>query len=205
MKKQKESTIYKARDGDRKAYQELVEFWHPRIYNFAYKYFSSNSRRGVPHDLAMEVSQKTFISVHRNLGKLQDTKRFKGWLYRIALNYCYEEDRRNQRKPIFSFQELGKHQEVSLRDSYVERSTSPYASVRKQNCKEWIYKALEQIPKEQRTVVIMKEFEGLKFKEIAQSLEISENTAKSRMYYGLHALRKIFEAWDLDKESMLYE
>ena len=51
--------------------------------------------------------------------------------------------------------------------------------------------ALSQISTEQRSVVIMKEYEGLKFHEIAEILEVSENTIKSRMYYGLGALKKI--------------
>lgn len=205
MKDDQEDNIYKAQRGDKQAYTRLVEHWHPRIYNFAYKYFSGKSRQIVPHDLAMEVSQKTFISVFKNLSKLEDTRKFTGWLFRIALNYCYEEDRKYKRKPVFSFMEMGKHNESYLKDSLPVRNQGPFTTTNRNNCKEWIYRALQQIPEEQRTVVIMKEFEGLKFKEIAESLDLSENTVKSRMYYGLSALRKVFDSWNLDKESMLYE
>ena len=205
MKDDQEDNIYKAQRGDKHAYTLLVRHWHPRIYNFAYKYFSGKSRQVVPHDLAMEVSQKTFISVFKNLSKLEDTQKFTGWLFRIALNYCYEEDRKYKRKPVFSFMEMGKHSESQLKDSLEVRNHGPFTTANRNNCKEWIYRALQQIPEEQRTVVIMKEFEGLKFKEIAESLDLSENTVKSRMYYGLNALRKVFDSWNLDKESMLYE
>jgi RNA polymerase sigma-70 factor (ECF subfamily) len=58
---------------------------------------------------------------------------------------------------------------------------------------------------EQREVVIMKEYEGLKFREIAEVLNISENTVKSRMYYGLDGLRKILEKRNLDKDTLGYE
>ncbi|MGC4022107.1 MAG: sigma factor-like helix-turn-helix DNA-binding protein [Cyclobacteriaceae bacterium] len=51
----------------------------------------------------------------------------------------------------------------------------------------------------------MKEYEGLKFREIAEALNISENTVKSRMYYGLDALKKIFEQRNITKESIGYE
>ena len=54
-----------------------------------------------------------------------------------------------------------------------------------------IMRAIQQLPEEQRTVLILKEYEGLKFREIAATLDISENTAKSRLYYGLKALRKM--------------
>ncbi|NEQ55764.1 MAG: hypothetical protein F6K11_37625 [Leptolyngbya sp. SIO3F4] len=52
---------------------------------------------------------------------------------------------------------------------------------------------------------MMKEYEGLKFREIAKVLGISENTVKSRMYYGLKHLREIFELWNLKKENTYYE
>ena len=55
-----------------------------------------------------------------------------------------------------------------------------------------VLQALQKLPVEQRTVIIMKEYEGLKFREIAEILNISENTAKSRLYYGLKGLKKIF-------------
>ncbi len=205
MKDEQEDNIYKAKSGDKRAYNLLVRQWHPKIYNFAYKYFSGKSRQVIPHDLAMEVSQKTFISVYRNLSKLEDTQKFSSWLFRIAINYCYEEDRKHKRKSVFSFMEMGRHSEANMRDSFEGQSAGPYATTHHKNCKDWIYQALKQIPEEQRTVVIMKEFEGLKFKEIAETLKLSENTVKSRMYYGLNALRKVFDSWNLDKESMLYE
>ena len=57
-----------------------------------------------------------------------------------------------------------------------------------------------EISEEQRMAVIMKEYEGMKFKEIANALEVSENTVKSRVYYGLTALRKILIAKNISKE-----
>jgi RNA polymerase sigma-70 factor (ECF subfamily) len=60
--------------------------------------------------------------------------------------------------------------------------------------------ALQALPEEQRTVIIMKEYEGLKFREIAEVLELPENTVKSRLYYGLRALRKFFLTTNLKRE-----
>jgi len=63
-----------------------------------------------------------------------------------------------------------------------------------------ILSALQQLPEEQRTVIIMKEYEGLKFREIADVLDISENTAKSRLYYGLQNMKKILLSNQASKE-----
>ena len=51
----------------------------------------------------------------------------------------------------------------------------------------------------------MKEYQGLKFVEIADALQISVNTVKSRLYYGLRALRKVLDKWNIDMETMTYE
>ena len=68
-----------------------------------------------------------------------------------------------------------------------------------------LHKALLQLPNDQRVVVIMKEYEGLTFPEIAEILDEPINTVKSRMYYGLRALKKTFDSWNINKEVFNYE
>ena len=63
-----EHLITQAKEGDRAAQGKLMQVWYKRIYNFSYKFFYD-------HDMAMEVAQKTFISMHRNIGYLQDANR----------------------------------------------------------------------------------------------------------------------------------
>ncbi len=199
------SNITRAKKGDQRAFNAIVREWYPRIYNFACKYFSTQSSRHAAHDLALEVCQKTFISVHKNLPKLNEEHKFKPWLYKIATNNCLEEDRKRHRNTVVPFVELGYRQENHLRDTHPASSPDPEKIARKADLQYWILHALSQIPEEQRLVIIMKEFEGLKFREIAQTLSVSENTVKSRMYYGLDAMKKILTTWKLDKEKMLYE
>ena len=65
-----DNLIARAKEGDQGAQGKVVQLWYKRIYNFSYKFF-------LDHDLAMEVSQKTFISMCKNLPALQDNSRFK--------------------------------------------------------------------------------------------------------------------------------
>ena len=85
------------------------------------------------------------------------------------------------------------------------RTLEPDSVVHRQNVKELLNKALQAIPAEQRVVVVMKEYQGLKFTEIAEVLKVPLNTVKSRMYYGLSALKKVFERWNIDEEMVRYE
>lgn len=197
-----EMLVNKARNGDRKAFNHLVNLWNNRIYNFTYKYFND-------HDLAMEATQRTFIAVYKNLKKLEQPARFRSWLYRIASNNCHEEERRNKRRWTVSlFKSAKKEEEVAPWGKYEKdnnRFANPDQQYQKNELQEVLHRALKELSEEQRIVVIMKEYEGLKFKEIAEALDISENTAKSRMYYGLNALRKILTKWNINKETIHYE
>jgi RNA polymerase sigma factor (sigma-70 family) len=195
-----DTLITKAQQGDQNAQGKLVQLWYKRIYNFGYKFF-------MDHDLAMEISQKTFISMCKNVASLQDTARFKSWLYKIAVNYCREEARKRKGNRSLSFDVVwNRDAEDSPRwESSGHRHHDPERQFQHSELSEILQKALYELNDDQREVVIMKEYEGLKFREIAEALNISENTVKSRMYYGLDGLRKILERKNIDKDSMGYE
>jgi RNA polymerase sigma factor (sigma-70 family) len=182
-----ECLVEKSQKGDNHAFGKLVGLWFKRIYNVALRYFGE-------HDLAMEVTQRTFISVYKNLHGLRDIKRFKYWLYRVALNQCHEEERRQKKKTWFS---LFKSDEARNME---EMNFHPEKEYQQKETEELMGNILKTIPEEQKVVIIMREYEGMKFREIAETLGISENTAKSRMYYGLKSLRKIIESSGLNLE-----
>lgn len=189
-----------ARSGDMVAMNQLVKQWQKRIYNFAFKYFND-------HDMAMEVTQKTFISMNKNLSKLKDDKSFKSWLYRIASNYCHEEARRQQNKWVLPFMKIQNDKDKKTIDDSpnINRSNDPEQNLGNLELKDLLKKALSTLPEEQRLVVIMKEYEGLKIREIAEVLDISDNTVKSRLYYALGSLRKLLDQWNITRENIHYE
>ena len=195
-----ETVIARAKQGDQNAQGKLVQLWYKRIYNFSYKFF-------MDHDLAMEVSQKTFISMCRNLAGLQDIARFKSWLYKIAVNYCREEARKKKGSRSLSFDVVwNREAEDSPKwESSSQRYANPDSQYQQAELSDILQQALYELSEEQREVVIMKEYEGLKFREIAEVLNISENTVKSRMYYGLDGLKKILERKNITKDTIGYE
>lgn len=194
-----DTLIARAREGDKNAQGKLVQLWYKRIYNFSYKFFFD-------HDLAMEVSQKTFISMHRNLAGLQNVARFKSWLYTIAVNCCREEVRKKKASRSFSLHDLNPEREESYRwEESHHRNENPERMMRHSELSDLLQECLMKLNPEQREVVIMKEYEGLKFREIAEALNISENTVKSRMYYGLDGLKKMLELRKITKETIGYE
>jgi len=195
-----DTLVSRAKQGDQSAQGKLMQLWYKRIYNFSYKFF-------LDHDLAMEVSQKTFISMCRSLAGLQDNARFKSWLYKIAVNHCREEIRKTKGNRALSFDVVwNREAEDSPRwESSGQRHANPESQYQQQELADILQQALLELSEEQREVVIMKEYEGLKFREIAEVLNISENTVKSRMYYGLDGLKKILERNNFNKDTIGYE
>ncbi len=180
------------RNGDIESFNKLVERWQKRIHRFAYRYFAS-------HDEAMEITQKTFIKVYKKLNTLEDTEKFASWIYRIANNLCLDETKRAGRRRSASMEALPKHPVAE------SLTANPDQQVQKDELGSILQLALNQLPPEQRIVVIMKEYEELKFREIADILDEPENTVKSRLYYGLKKLRTLFEQWNIELEALRYE
>ena len=189
-------------DGDRSRFNSLVWRWEKPIYNFVLRYLGNK-------DLAREVSQKVFIRVYKNLNKLRDPARFSSWIYQIASNLCKDEIKKMNHRDFVSLdliQENNENEGFRLPDSLKESEHSqPDTKLNQKQISNIVQKAIQQLPEEQRVVIIMKEYQGLKFREIAEALNQPLNTVKSRMYYGLNGLRKIFEQWQITEEVLTYE
>ena len=188
-----DNLILKAAKGDIGAFNQLVNLWYKRIYNYALKYFCD-------HDTAMEISQKTFITVNLKLETLREPSKFKPWIYRVASNLCHEEERRRKRTHLKVTYDTESDEVQNVEGT----EYNPDRTFQQNELAEILLDALSLINEEQREIVIMKEYEGLKFIEIAEILEISENTAKSRLYYGISALRKILVKKNVTKDTVYY-
>jgi RNA polymerase sigma-70 factor (ECF subfamily) len=128
-------------------------------------------------------------------------------MYTIAVNNCREELRKAKSRRALSLSDLqtGEREESYRWEESGARNENPERQLRQSELSDILQKCLMELSEEQREVVIMKEYEGLKFREIADALNISENTVKSRMYYGLDGLKKILERNSITKETIGYE
>ncbi|MCC5937722.1 MAG: RNA polymerase sigma factor [Lunatimonas sp.] len=176
--------VTRAMSGDSSAKSQLLTDWYTRVYNYALKFLGD-------HDLAMEVSQLTFIAVHHKIETLQDPEKFRSWLYTILANNCRHQKRR-RKDPAFS--DLSSEAARKAMDLPCN-NTNPEQQMIQQEAAFQLQQAILRLPEVQREVLIMKEFEGLKFREIAESLGISENTAKSRLYYAFKHLKETLSGY----------
>ena len=169
-----------ARNGDGGCFGELVTRWEQKIYGFICRYVGNREE-------AKDLTQETFAKAYQNLGRLSDPKRFKSWLYKIALNECRMRFRRERGftlTPLETYLESPREQ--------LETAT-PEVVLSQKEAVEVLKHAFTRLPEEQRAVILMKEYQGLKFHEIAETLGVPLSTVKSRMYLGLKTLRRLME------------
>ena len=193
--------ILKFIDGDVHAFNVLVNRWQNRIFNFVFKVLGRRED-------AKDVTQKTFIKVYKNLRKLKDSEKFSAWIHQIAMNLCRDEMRKNKRSRTISIHQkirTSSGEDMELQDFLPDGSNEMLDDLHQGEVVEIIRRGLNMIPEEQRIVIIMKEYQGLKFREISDILQEPLNTIKSRMYYGLNALRKALAELEIDKEVFQYE
>lgn len=181
--------IEQIQQGDHSAFNVLVERWQSRIHRFAFRFFADVDDAG-------EITQKTFIKVYQKVDTLDEPGKFSSWIYRVANNLCLDELKRAGRRrktPLENWAEL------------VEEGQTPAKNLETKELGQILQKALLTLPDEQRAVIILKEYEGLKFREIAEILEEPENTIKSRMYYGLKSMKRALKKWNIQNEYLNYD
>jgi RNA polymerase sigma-70 factor (ECF subfamily) len=177
-----EELLAALRGGDTDSLGVLVMRWQRPLYRFVYRMLPR------PED-ARDVCQETFLRVLKKADRFKPGARFSTWMYQIALNLCRDHARRRRRWGLI----LSEGREIDDRLEPAPQGGSsgadPTAYVDRRERSEALGLALQEIPAEQREVLILKEFEGLKFCEIAEILGCPESTIKSRMYYGLSGLK----------------
>ena len=164
--------------GETDAFNVLVRRWERQIYGLTLRMLGRDEE-------ARDATQETFLSAYRNLSKFRGEAKFSSWIYRIALNICNTRLRSRSRTTI----SLDEQREVSGFELAADTDDLG-TGIQQEQITRHVRRALQGLPSEMRQVIIMKEYEGLKFSEIAEVLGIPISTVKTRMYTGLSELRK---------------
>jgi len=175
-----EELVARSIDGDADSFNELVHRWERPIYTLAYR------QLGRDED-ARDVCQETFLRAYRALPGFRGQAKFSSWLYRIALNLCRDWMRRERRTPVVQAPEDVDLMELAARREPTETIEDRVA---RQDLSRAVERAMALLPGEQRTAIILKEYHGLTFQEIADVVGCPLSTVKTRLYQGLTVLRR---------------
>jgi len=173
-------------------FETLYEQWYSRLFQLAYRILLNE-------ELAQEATQRAFINIYRRQEQLSQVKNFRQWLYRIVLNCTMdilrEQKRRRNHHPI---QNVSEKQLAHQPDGMLKQ-------MQRKELQKLFQGIFQQIPTEQRMVVVLKIYHNVTFEEIGKMLQISSNTAKSRFYRGIALIRQILEEKNLIEEVKTHD
>ncbi len=180
-----EALMVRFQAGDAAAFRALLGRWSERLYAFCY-------RQVREEEASRDVVQDCFVRVVRNAASFRAEARFSTWLFTIARNLCLDRARRMKFRRTTSLDApLGEDPSgATLMERVADERPLADAQTDDRRFSARLDAALSTLPDEQREIFLMRELDGLKFREIADVLDIPENTVKSRMRYALEGLRK---------------
>lgn len=177
------SLIKRFIDGDESVFKLLVNRHKEKVRNLIFVTLNSP-------DMIDDISQEVFISVFKKLDRFRFESQFTTWLYRITINKCRDHLRKVKIRSILS-PFSASEEELSYSSSNLHDDIEIQEIVRK---------AVAQLPIKLRTPLILKDFEGLSYQEIAESIGVEVGTIKSRIFRAREALKKYLEPM---KEELL--
>lgn len=161
--------------GDHDAFAALIGAASTRLYALACLILRDSDR-------AEDATQDAFIRAWREVPRLRDADRFDAWLRRLVVNACYDEARRSKRRAEVTLRSIGER-------SVIDTSTAFAESDR-------VERAFRRLPLDQRSVLVLQHYFSLSHVEIADTLALPLGTVKSRVRYGIAAMRAALEADD---------
>jgi len=175
--------------GDRTAFQEIIEKYENRIYRFGFRMCGHRQD-------AEDVVQDTFISAFRYLKDFRGEATLLSWLLRIASSACIKKRRlrKNEPRQLLEFEDSGETGAVSTASSLSGRPSTPHDSVAGAEVRELLRRAVAAIPANYRAVLVLREMEGLSGRETAEALGISEGAVKVRLHRARAMVYKAFES-----------
>ncbi len=177
-------TLQRAKEGDRKAFEEIYQLYHRRIYNAVYGMLGDA-------DDAQDVTQDVFIRLHDALPTLRADEAFSTYLYRIALNLCRDRARRKKRVRFQSMDTPRSGDDGDMEPmEFPDAGKLPEEQLTGDELQRRVREAVETLSDDHKAVIIMHHFQGMEVNDIANILDVPSGTVKSRLARGREQLHR---------------
>lgn len=190
MRQEESSIIAELKAGSEDAYSWLIAQYHQPIYSLVYRILDD------PSD-APDTTQEVFVKVFRGIKRFNGESSLKTWIYRIALHEASNRRRWWFRHKVRETsieptpeQEFADNASTAVREALMDDSASPLEYVLQEEVRAKVEEVLNELPEPYRTTVILRDIEELSYEQIAEVMETSLGTVKSRLVRGRDALKK---------------
>lgn len=158
--------------GDREAFDAVMRIHQDRVFSVCLRILGDRER-------ALDATQDTFLTVFRKAGQFQGRSAVGTWIYRIAVNTCYDQLRRAQRRPAAPLPDHVEPSDPTAEEALESAALRPEIEV-----------ALAQLPGDFRNAVVLSDLEGMSLPDVAEILGVPIGTVKSRVFRGRRLLAK---------------
>jgi RNA polymerase sigma-70 factor, ECF subfamily len=183
MEAEELSLVRRAQAGESEAFRALVVRHQRKVYAVALGIVKDR-------DLAWDVSQEAFVRVHQHLREFKGDSSFSTWVLRIATHLAIDSVRRERQSSKDDIDEVRESDLSGGGEGILATSlgSNPHESALRKEMLGKIQEALEQLPEKHRTILVLRELEGLSYEELAERLGIHKGTVMSRLF---HARKKM--------------
>lgn len=187
------SIVAELKAGSENAYEWLIAHYHQPVYGLVYRILNDSAD-------AADTTQEVFLKVFRGIKRFNGQASLKTWIYRIALHEASNQRRwwfRHKRRETSMEGAPGEDESQSfgLKETLVDEHESPFDLAAHEEIRSKVEEELAQVPEPFRTTLVLRDIEGLSYEEIAEILQVSLGTVKSRLMRGRFALKKRLEAY----------
>ncbi len=176
-------------NGDRELFAQLVYRYERELYTYLRRYLGDGQ-------MAEDAFQGAFLQVHLKCDQFQEGRKFRPWLYTIATNQAIDARRRNKRHRMVSLDQANEqdHQDVGRLVNLLESGDpNPADSAQSAERDHLVRETLAQLPESMHAVIQLVYYQGMKYREAAEVLEIPVGTVKSRLHAAVSKLSDVWE------------
>jgi RNA polymerase sigma-70 factor (ECF subfamily) len=174
--------VERVQRGERRAFDLLVQRYQHKVLKLIMRYV---------HDAAEaeDISQEAFVKAYRALGSFRGDSAFYTWLYRIAINTAKNALVANKRRPMSYDMDLQDPEQYDMQARLKETAT-PEALLLTDEIRDTVNSAIESLPDDLRTAIVLREIDGLSYEEIAATMDCPVGTVRSRIFRAREAIDK---------------
>ena len=172
----------RCQNGDDTAFERLVQKYQQTLFNVIYH---NMGRRGDIEDIA----QKVFSKVYFSLPKFDNKRPFFPWVYRIAVNQCYDEMRRMRRRRSITFSELNLQESENIENLLKQEAVPETSDEERKELHTLLYRMLDRLPEKQRRAIVLRDLEDVPYDKMAEVMNCTEQAARLKVFRARTRLR----------------
>ncbi len=176
--------VRRCQSGDDAAFEELVRKYQQTLFNVIHH---NIGRRSDVEDIAQKIFSKLYFSLH----KFDPNRPFFPWVYRIAINQCYDELRRARRRRSITFSELNLEETENIENLLKQEAVQETSAEERKELHELLYKMLDRLPEKQKKALVLRDLEDVPYDQIAQVLQCTEQAARLKVFRARTRLRDL--------------